>query len=105
MRQNRNNIFIDKTKELCYTYSAAKSGNGISTFSSVGQSYRLITGWSGVRVPEGAPKSVSMKMLADFIFFVKAVLLCLCEQKNAASKLTAKISKKGIDFSEKKHII
>ena len=78
----------------------------LRAISSVGQSHRLITGWSGVRVPEGAPKSVSMKMLADFIFFVKAVLLCLCEQKkNAASKLTAKISKKGIDFSEKKHII
>ena len=23
--------------------------------SSVGQSYRLITGWSGVRVPDGPP--------------------------------------------------
>ncbi len=25
--------------------------------SSVGQSYRLITGWSGVRVPDGPPTS------------------------------------------------
>ena len=27
----------------------------LRVFSSVGQSYRLITGWSGVRVPEGPP--------------------------------------------------
>lgn len=31
--------------------------------SSVGQSYRLITGWSGVRIPEGPPKKERSKFV------------------------------------------
>ena len=44
------------------------------TNSSVGQSYRLITGWSGVRVPVGAPSEDNPNLLPvgdgfGFVFF------------------------------------
>jgi len=42
-------------------------------FSSVGQSNRLITGWSGVRIPEGPPK----KRLHKCNLFLCILLLLL----------------------------
>ena len=50
MRKNLKNS-IDKIKYLCYTIASQL----IWAISSVGQSNRLITGWSGVRVPDGPP--------------------------------------------------
>ncbi len=43
----------------------------ICTFSSVGQSYRLITGWSGVRVPEGAPKRAVIPLGITALLFLQ----------------------------------
>ena len=41
-------------------------------FSSVGQSCRLITGWSGVRVPEGPPKNPNLMPIGSgFGFFLQ----------------------------------
>jgi hypothetical protein len=43
----------------------------LGAISSVGQSYRLITGWSGVQVPDGPPKKrrFSKEDRRFFLFF------------------------------------
>ena len=48
----------------------------ICTFSSVGQSYRLITGWSGVRVPEGAPKRAVIPLGITALLFLQKLWMC-----------------------------
>ena len=58
---------IDTAPNICYN-------NIRRAISSVGQSYRLITGWSGVRVPDGAPSEDNPNLLPvgdgfGFVFF------------------------------------
>ena len=48
--------------------------------SSVGQSYRLITGWSGVRVPDGPP---FIALLEHFYIFVDGVVGVVIARKES----------------------
>ena len=57
-------IFIKElttAKTSAIIYEQIKKHKLISAISSVGQSHRLITGWSGVRVPDGAPTYANKK--------------------------------------------
>lgn len=58
---------------MWYNPSVVRAGRPACAraISSVGQSYRLITGWSGVRVPGGAPEKPhsSVEKRAVWLFF------------------------------------
>ena len=57
VKMNRNFFekSIDKCKKMGYTFTCAKHRRSKGSLSSVGQSNRLITGGSKVRILEGAP--------------------------------------------------
>ena len=74
---------IDTAPNICYN-------NIRRAISSVGQSYRLITGWSGVRVPDGAPSYANKKDIRpekpDFIGLFHVSRACPRAYKNVDVK-------------------
>ncbi len=55
-------------KPVARVYNIICSLAEARAISSVGQSNRLITGWSGVRVPDGPPVKPAGNILPVFIF-------------------------------------